>query len=281
MGMTRCLFVLATVATTSAAPQPAQAPYLADRGIGVASSMFGTYIRKHDLIVYPYWEYYRDNNREYKPAELGYTLDQDFRGRYRESEYLFFLAYGLTDNFAVQTEIAGASASLDKAATDPSSQPSRVENSGLTSFETQARWRWKGESERRPEVWGYLDVVYPINKDAKIIGSDGFDVEWGTALTRGFSWGTLTARASLFYESASSTHFGLGEYGIEWLKHVNPKLRVFGAVNGHADEVTAITELQLHFSPKVFLRLNQEIGLTSRANDWEPQIGLLLTLPLR
>jgi hypothetical protein len=64
--------------------------YLYDRGTGVASSMFGAYIRKHDLIIYPYWEYYLDNNLSYIPAELGYNLDQEYRGRYRESEYLFF-----------------------------------------------------------------------------------------------------------------------------------------------------------------------------------------------
>jgi len=56
--------------------------YLKDRGPGVASSMFGTYVRGGDLIIYPYREYYLDNNREYKPLELGYGLDEDFRSRY-------------------------------------------------------------------------------------------------------------------------------------------------------------------------------------------------------
>lgn len=31
---------------------------------------FGTYIRRGELILHPYWEYYRDRNREYKPQEL-------------------------------------------------------------------------------------------------------------------------------------------------------------------------------------------------------------------
>ena len=42
--------------------------------------------------------------------------------------------------------------------------PPKLEESGLTSIETQLRWRWRKEDERRPELWSYLDVGYPINK---------------------------------------------------------------------------------------------------------------------
>lgn len=254
--------------------------FLKDRGTGVASSMFGTYIRRGDLIIYPYWEYYLDNNREYKPKELGYGVDQDFRGRYRESEYLFFIAFGLTDFLAVQTELAAAQASLNKSPADLSSLPSKIEESGLTSFETQFRWRWMQETEKRPELWGYLDIVYPINKKALIIGSDGWDLEWGTGLTRGFKWGTVTARVSATYESASTTHFDLGEYGVEYLKRLSQSWRLFLAVQCAGDAVSLITEAQWHITRKLFIRFNQEIGLTSRATDWEPQLGVLFTLPL-
>lgn len=272
-------FALVLGITATLVVQQQEPPYLRDRGTGIASSMFGTYIRKGDVIVYPYWEYYVDHNKEYKPAELGFGLDQYFRGRYRESEYLFFLAYGLTDFLAVQTELAWATASLNKSAADPSAMPSRIKESGLTSFESQLRWRGLRETESRPELWGYVDIVYPINKKAVIIGSDGWDVESGVALTRGFRWGTVTARASVIYESASSTHWDAGEYGIEYLKRLSPSWRIFAAVQGAGDEISAITEAQWHLSPRVFIRFNQEIGLTSLATDWEPQLGVLFTLP--
>lgn len=280
------LLALALQAIAAISPSAAQElgnlpAYLKDRGTGVASSMFGTYIRKGDLIIYPYWEYYLDNDREYKPQELGFGVDQDFRGRYRESEYLFFLAYGLTDFLAFQTELAGATASLRKSPADTSNMPSKIEESGLTSFETQARWRFLPETEKRPELWGYLDVVYPINKKKLIIGSDGWDVEWGTALTRGFKWGTVTARASVFYEETSNTPWSLGEFAVEYLKRLSPSWRLFGAVGGSGDEISLITEAQWHLSHQIFIRFNQEIGLTSRANDWEPQLGILFTLPTR
>jgi hypothetical protein len=291
MSVRPVLFAAVTMAMVLGAPRAAAAqtdqstaelPYfLKDRGTGVASSMFGTFIRKGDLILYPYWEYYLDNNREYKPLELGFGVDQDFRGRYRESEHLFFVAYGLTDWLAVQTELATARASLVKSPADLSALPSRIQESGLTSFETQLRWRWRQETERRPELWGYLDVVYPINRRKLIIGSNGWDVEFGTGVTRGFRWGTVTARASVFYETASTTHFDLGEYGVEYLKRLSPSWKVFLAVQGSGDELSLITEAQWHITRRVFLRFNQEIGLTSRANDWEPQLGVLFTLPMR
>lgn len=255
--------------------------YLKDRGTGIASSMFGTYIRKGDVIIYPYWEYYVDHDHEYKPAELGFGVDQDFRGRYRESEYLFFLAYGVSDFLAIQTELATATATLNKSPSDPSGMPSRIRESGLSSFETQFRWRGWHETQTRPELWGYLDIVYPLNKGALIIGSDGWDIESGVGLTRGFSWGTVTARASILYESASTPKWDAGEFGIEYLRRLSPSWRIFAAVGGAGDEISAVTEAQWHLSPKVFIRFSQEIGLTSKATDWEPQLGVLFTLPVR
>lgn len=49
----------------------------------VPTSMFATYIGRRELLVYPFIEYYRDHDFEYKPEELGFTGDVDFRGRYR------------------------------------------------------------------------------------------------------------------------------------------------------------------------------------------------------
>lgn len=275
------LFLLYAPATVLAQDQ---VPYfLADRGTGVASSMFGTYIRKGDLIIYPYWEYYLDHDAEYKPQELGYGLAQDFRGRYRESEYLFFVAFGLTDWLAVQTELATAEATLRKSSADTSAMPAEIHEAGLSSFETQFRWRWRRETERRPELWSYLDIVYPLNRRGRIIGSDGWDLELGVGLTRGYRWGTLTARASVIYEGASETHFDAGEYAVEYLKRLSPHWRLFAAVQGAGalDEMSLITEAQWHLSPHVFIRFNQEIGLTSLSTDWEPQLGVLFTLPTR
>ena len=278
------------LATEDVAPAPVPSPappdpdlpdYLKDRGTGVALSMFGSYIRRGELIVYPYWEYYRDRNLEYKPEELGFAGQQDFRGRYRAGEGLFFVAYGLTDDLAVQAEVAGIRASLEKPAEDLSGLPPKLQEAGLGSVETQLRWRWREENKRRPELWGYLDVVFPTNKRQPLIGTLGWELELGTGLTRGFKWGTLTARASVAYSGASTTKFDLGEFAVEYLKRVSPSWRFFVAVAGAEDAVSLITEAQWHLTRRIFIRFNQELGLTSRAIDWEPQLGILFTLPTR
>ena len=44
------------------APDPPLPVYLRDRGTGVSTSMFGTYVRRRELLVYPFFEYYLDND---------------------------------------------------------------------------------------------------------------------------------------------------------------------------------------------------------------------------
>lgn len=41
---------------------------------GQLTSMFGTYIRRGELLIYPFFDGHRDNNKEYKPSELGFGL---------------------------------------------------------------------------------------------------------------------------------------------------------------------------------------------------------------
>ena len=268
------------IAQASPSPPASSLPvYLKDRGTGVATSMFGTYIRRGELIVYPFYEYYRDGDFEYKPSELGYPGEEDFRGRYRANEGLLFLGYGLTDDLAIELEGAVIKASFEKSPDDPSALPARIEESGLGDVEGQIRWRWRRENERRPELFSYGEVVFPHAKDKVLIGTPGFEVKLGTGLTRGFKWGTLTARLAVEYSEASSSHFDLGEYAVEYLKRVSPVFRFYVGLEGTQDELSLITEVQWHFNRHVFLRLNNGLGLTSKATDWTPEVGILFTLP--
>ena len=86
-------------------PEPGSVPsYLRDRGVGTPTSMFGTYVREGELLVYPFYEYYRNADEEYSPDEFGYGLDEDFTGKFTQSEWLIFLGYGLTANLALEFE---------------------------------------------------------------------------------------------------------------------------------------------------------------------------------
>jgi len=251
--------------------------YLKDRGTGIATSMFGTYIRRGELIFYPYYEYYRDRNFEYKPEEFGYTGSTDFRGRYRAHESLFFMAYGISDNLAFEMEAATIKASFEKSPADTSALPNRIDESGLGDVEAQLRWRWRKEDKRRPEVYSYAEVVFPHHKNKTLTGTPGVELAIGTGVIRGYSWGTLTIRAGAQYTGGSESKFDMGEYAVEYLKRLSPKWRVYVAVEGLQDELALIPELQWQINRHVFLKLNSGVGLTSRATDWAPEAGLVFS----
>ena len=79
--------------------------YLKDRGEGVPTSMFGTYIKKGQVFIYPFFEYYYDDDMEYSPDEFGYQVIHDYMGKYRASEGLLFFGYGIVPLLKNQTMI--------------------------------------------------------------------------------------------------------------------------------------------------------------------------------
>src|SRR5881396_291924 len=96
-------------------------PYLADRGDGIHTSLLGTYVRKNELLLYLFYEYTRTSKAEYKPSDLGFGLDREFRAKKEEHEGLIFLSYGITDRLAVEFESAVyTAASQTRASADPS-----------------------------------------------------------------------------------------------------------------------------------------------------------------
>lgn len=253
--------------------------FLRDRGTGLPTSMFGIYIREGELLVYPFFEYYRDQNMEYKPAELGYGLDKDFRGKFRASEGLIFIGYGITDWLAIELEAAVIKASLETSSDDPSGIPGKIEESGMGDVEGQLRARWMRESESKPEVFSYFEAVTP-NRDKLLIGTPDWEFKLGAGLTKGFSWGTMTVRTAVEYPLEEPA-LVLGEYAVEYLKRLSPSWRMYLGVEGTEDEVELIAEAQWHITDSIFLKLNNAFGITSKATDWAPEVGILFSLPVR
>ena len=254
---------------------------LRDRGAGVATSMFGTYVRKGELLVYPFFEHYRDKDFEYKPSEFGVAGEEDFRGRYWANEGLIWFGYGLTDDLAFEVEAAVISASLDRSPDDHSAMPVRVEESGLGDIEGQIRWRWRRETDRRPELFSYGEIVVPHHGDKPLIGTSGVELKLGTGVTRGFDWGTLTARAAIEYSAGSTSQFDTGEYAVEYLRRLSPRWRLYAGIEGTQDELSLIGEMQWHVTPRAFVRFNSGVGLTSKATDWTPEVGVVFSFPPR
>ena len=245
-----------------------------DRGEGIPTDMFGTYIRAGELLVYPFFEYYRDRNFEYKPEELGYAGSTDFRGRYRAREGLIYLGYGLSERVAVEFEAAVIRASLRKSSQDPSGLPARFVESGLGDVAARVRWRWNRESDSRPEFFSFFETGFPFQRSKALIGTREWEFKLGTGMVRGLSWGTITLRASV---DSIGGKFEPGEYAFEYLRRLSKRVRVYAGVEGTGDEVELITEVQVFLRPNVYLKLNNAFGLTSKATDWAPEIGLMFS----
>ena len=262
------------------APLPAQEdelpPYLADRGRGIQTSLFGTYIRRGELLFYPFYEYVRNTGDEYTPSELGAVGQQEFLGTSVENEYLIFVAYGISDRLAVELEGAFyADVTLDKDPLDTSGVPDRIRESGLGEVEAQLRWRWRDESPSRPELFSFLEVVFPFQERKLLLGAQDWEVALGLGAIRGYRWGTLAGRMSVAWEAAES-QVEFGEYAIEYLKRTSPNWRFVATVEGEDDEVSLVGEAQWAFRRNAFLKLNSGFGLTEKAPDFAPEIGVMM-----
>jgi hypothetical protein len=194
--------------------------YLRDRGTGQLTSMFGTYIRKGELLFYPFFEGYVDNDKEYKPSELGYGLDMDLRGRFRATEELLFLGYGLTDWLAVEFEASIMQASLVTAPDDPTGVPDKITESGIGDIEGQFRARLITENEGRPEVFSYFERVSPNGRDKVLPGTPDWEYKFGGGVIKGSRVGTFTLRMAGEY-SREESKVDTGEYAVEYLKRLS------------------------------------------------------------
>lgn len=251
-------------------------PFLHDRGPGIPTSMFGTYIRKGELLVYPFFEYYNDSDAEYKPADFGYgTADIDYTGKFRANEYLLFLGYGLSDKVALELEVAAIDATQWKSPDDPTEFPESVHQSGLGDIQAQLDWYFRPETEDRPGWFGFAEAVYPHDQDEPLRGSY-FELKVGAGIIRGFDWGTLSGRLAAAYSDEEES-LEAGEFAIEYLKRVSRSWRLYAAVEGESDEIEAILEAQWHFAPWGFVKLNSAFGVTAKATDWAPEIGVVFS----
>jgi hypothetical protein len=258
----------------NAPPAPA---YLSDRGTGIATSLFGTYVRKGEWLVYAFYEYTKNSDHEYAPEDIGLAGNQEFFGSLREHEHLVFLSYGLSDRLALELEGSlSTRGTLERPPADTSGGPARLEESGLGDVEAQVRWRWLGETARRPEFFSFFEVVFPLQKDKVIIGTQDWEYALGLGVIKGHRWGTLTGRLSVLYDRAEGA-LESGEFAVEYLKRVSPVWRLVAAVEDESDEVELILEAQARLNPHVLLKLNSGFGVTSKAADIAPEVGVLFS----
>lgn len=250
--------------------------YLRDRGSGIPMSQFGTYVNKGELLIYPFYEYYYDKNLEYEPADFGHGSITEMRGSYKAHEGLIFLGYGISNRLAVEFEAGIISAELNNSPDDMTTMPAKLEESGLNDVEGQIRWRWNHENARTPEFFNYFETVFPTGEKYSLIGTSVWEFKLGLGLVKGFRWGTMSVRAAADYDTGEKI-FGPGEYAIEYLKKISDRVRIFAMMEGSDDEIVLVPEIQWHLNRHIFLKANSGFGVTSKATDFAPEVGILFS----
>ncbi len=247
-----------------------------DRGPGVATSMFGTYVREGEWLLYTNAKYGRDDDFEYDPAEFGFAnAAGEFFGQLRSREAAVVVAYGLDDDMVLELEAAAQRATLQKGPGDPSTMPAEIRESGLGDVHARLNWRVLDEGDRRPEVFTYVDLTIPHDSSKVLIGTADWVANIGAGAIRGFSWGTMAVRAGALFELSSASVGDWGEVAVEYYKRLSPQFALYtGLIMAEGDEGSAIAELQWHVTPHMALKINSGFALTSHAVDWAPQIGV-------
>jgi len=277
VGLILCQIAAVLPRRASAAENGSLPYYLYDRGTGLHTSLFGTYVQKGELLFYPFYEYTKSSNFEYKPSDLGHTGETDFFGKETEQEYLVYFAYGFTDQLMAEFESAlYAQANFHKAPDDTSTVPNHLKESGLGDTEGQVRYRFLNETETMPEVLGYFEMVLPLQKSKDLIGTQHWEFAPGLNITKGFPIGTFSVKLSLSY-TTEEHNIQSGEYALEYVKRFSPDWRTVLAVEGEQDEIAAIGEVQYWIAKNAMLKLNSGFGLTKKAPDIAPEVGIVFS----
>jgi hypothetical protein len=94
---------------------------------------------------------------------------------------------------------------------------------------------------------------------------------------RGYGWGSLNGRVAIKYD-AEDGQVEAGEYAIEYLRRTSPRWRWVAALEGEDDELSLIGEAQMTLAPgRAVLKLNCGFGVTEKAPDVAPEVGVLFT----
>jgi len=274
------LFALAAPVPWAAA-EDALPVYLQDRGEGVTTSLFGTYVRGGELLVYPFYEFYSFSDEPYSGEDLEISDDEEeYSGRLRAHEAILFFAYGITDDLAIELESKlYEKASLKRASNDMTSglTDKFSESQSFGALQAQLRWRVLRETENRPEVYTWVEIDHPLKKEKVLVGSADWEGAIGIGFVKGFRWGTITPRASLGY-SKEDDKWGAGEWAVEYLKRVSDHWRLVATVEGEADkEISLIGEVQYSIAPRAVLKLNSGFGVHGPAPDFAPEVGIIFS----
>ena len=283
MGRLCTALLIGLGAAPLAAQQDTLQPPLRDRGPGVRTSEFQTYIQRGQLFVIPSASYVKDHNLEYSSLNEGSGIGQqnDLTGSFHSGSAQLLLAYGVTEWLAFEVEASYLDAHFDRSPQDTTgTQP--INESGLGDFAVQARMRFLRERGSRPEIWGSLEFIPAANQDKLLIGDAPSDLKGEIGFTRGYQFGTMTFKTTIEWNHVDQ-HWDLGETSIEYLRRLSTNWRLMAALEGGEtgapDEFVFVTSLQWRASRHAVVGLANSFGFMEKSTDWEPQVGIRFELP--
>jgi hypothetical protein len=247
-----------------------------DRGNGVTTSLLGSFVRPGQRMAYLFYECERDTTAAYTGEDLGLAGDEEYVGKSLEYQGVLFLAWGLTENVALEFEtILHQRATLTRDPDDTTTgMPDRLVESRYGAIEAQLHWRLAQETAHRPEFFANCEVGPPDAGDMVLLGNQGWEVEAGVGAIKGFSWGAMAVRASVAYDTDSGD-IDVGEFAVEYSRRWTEHLRFAAAVFGEPAELSVLGELQWRFRRNAFMRINAAAGVTHEAPDFGAQAGVV------
>jgi len=254
--------------------------FLKDRGTGVTTSMFGHFIQKGELVVYPFIEYFYDSNYEYQPLDFGYDVEEDYLAKYSGSSEQLFLGYGFHRNIALELGISYQKISFEKPADDNSDLPAKIEEKGFGDIESQLRFRLLEETKRSPEVFSFLNLTVPTQKDKILLHDKHWDIKLGLGFMKGFPIGTFSLHTDLEYNHVDS-HFDVGETSLRYLRRLADKWRMMlgieGGETGAIDEWELISTIHYQLSELITIKADNSYGISPKAIDFTTAFGIMCT----
>jgi hypothetical protein len=153
--------------------------------------------------------------------------------------------------------------------------PNKLREDGLGDTEMQIRLRWLKEGDYWPEGVFFFETVFPLQSDKKLIGTQDWELSPGLVFTKGFGpIGTFAFRFAFTY-TPKAGDFEFGEWAVDYIKRLSPNWLVALAFEGEQDEQSIIGEVQYNLSKNIVLKVNCGFGVTKKAPEFAPEIGLL------
>jgi hypothetical protein len=256
--------VATTAAFMFAIPAPALAQGQGLDQLGVRSSMFETYVRPHQWLIFlisrtPPTQH-RLHARRFR-LRRGYERAPGPVPEYRSAAVHCVWPDRLAGTRGGRV---GHHRDIRQSSRDTSAAPARIHESGFADWAVQARMRLARQHGRWPQVFAAFEILPPTQRGKKLIGDLHWNLKGEIGLAREYGWGTMSARTTIEYNRGDH-HWDLGETSLEYMRQVSSAGRLFFAIEGGEggalDEWVFVSAGQWRVGDGLFVKFANSFGL--------------------